>query len=196
MLDGVDTSSVDLQRLRSAITCIPQDPTIFSGDIRYNLDPFGLHSDDRLWWALEAAQLKHLVVGLPNGLRAEIAEFGDNLSEGQKQLLCLARALLRDAKLACLDEATASVDLHTDELIQSAIGSHFSNCTVLTVAHRVHTVIESDRVLCLDRGKVQEFDHPHNLLANSSSLLSGLVDELGSEAASSLREKAKRHYFS
>ncbi|KAK3523187.1 hypothetical protein QTP86_021720 [Hemibagrus guttatus] len=160
VIDSVDISTLGLHTLRSRLTIIPQDPVLFSGTLRMNLDPFETFSDDDIWKVLELSHLKDYVVTLPAGLQHEVAEGGENLSVGQRQLLCLARALLRKSKILILDEATAAVDLETDELIQSTITREFSQCTVLTIAHRIHTILNSTRVMVLDAGKIVEFDSP------------------------------------
>ncbi|XP_042196879.1 multidrug resistance-associated protein 1 isoform X2 [Callorhinchus milii] len=164
-LDGINISEIGLHDLRSEITIIPQEPVVFSGSLRMNLDPFEHHSDNDLWNALELAHLKTFVSDLPNTLNHECSEGGENLSVGQRQLICLARALLRKSKVLVLDEATAAVDLVTDKLIQSTIKSHFDQSTVLTIAHRLHTIMDYTRVLVLDKGEIIEFDTPANLLA-------------------------------
>ena len=125
-----------LHELRTKLTIIPQDPVLFSGTLRINLDPFGFHSDDDIWKVLELAHLKDYAKSLEKALEHEVAEGGENLSVGQRQLVCLARALLRKTKILILDEATAAVDLETDDLIQATIRKEFKDCTVLTIAHR------------------------------------------------------------
>ncbi|XP_068424094.1 ATP-binding cassette sub-family C member 2 [Clinocottus analis] len=164
LIDNVDVSTIGLHDLRSRLTIIPQDPVLFSGTLRMNLDPFDKFSDEEIWRVLELSHLKEYVVGLQEGLQHEVAEGGENLSVGQRQLLCLARALLRKSRILILDEATAAVDLETDDLIQNTIRKEFSHCTVLTIAHRLHSIMDSSRVMVLDAGKIVEFDSPSNLL--------------------------------
>ncbi|XP_062841096.1 multidrug resistance-associated protein 1 [Trichomycterus rosablanca] len=164
-VDGVNIAELGLHELRSRITIIPQDPVLFSGSLRMNLDPFDGYSDEEVWRALELAHLKSFVSGLQEKLNHECSEGGENLSLGQRQLVCLARALLRKTKILVLDEATAAVDLETDELIQSTIRTQFSQCTVLTIAHRLNTIMDYTRVLVLDKGQMVEFDFPSNLIA-------------------------------
>jgi len=165
MVDGVDIAKIGLQDLRSRLTIIPQDPVIFSGNLRLNLDPFESHTDEELWKILELSHLKNFVSGLEEGLLYPISEEGGNLSVGQRQLVCLARALLRKSKVLVLDEATAAVDLETDELIQQTIRREFSDRTVFTIAHRLNTIMDYTRIMVLDKGFVVEFDSPENLLA-------------------------------
>ncbi|KAG8000099.1 Canalicular multispecific organic anion transporter 1 [Nibea albiflora] len=164
LIDDLDISKIGLHDLRNRITIIPQDPVLFSGTLRMNLDPFDRFSDEEIWRVLELSHLKGYVSGLHEGLQHEVAEGGENLSVGQRQLLCLARALLRKSRILILDEATAAVDLETDNLIQNTIRKEFSQCTVLTIAHRLHSIMDSSRVMVLDAGKIVEFDSPSNLL--------------------------------
>ncbi|XP_071617431.1 multidrug resistance-associated protein 1 isoform X5 [Heliangelus exortis] len=164
IIDGVNIAKIGLHDLRFKITIIPQDPILFSGSLRMNLDPFDQHSDEDIWRSLELAHLKNFVSSLPDKLNHECAEGGENLSVGQRQLVCLARALLRKSKILVLDEATAAVDLETDKLIQSTIKSQFEECTVLTIAHRLNTIMDYTRVLVLERGEVVECGSPDHLL--------------------------------
>ncbi|XP_034128595.1 multidrug resistance-associated protein 1 isoform X7 [Drosophila guanche] len=169
MIDGVDIAGMGLHMLRSRLTIIPQDPVLFSGSLRMNLDPFEIKTDDEIWKALELAHLKSFVKSLTGGLNQEISEGGENLSVGQRQLVCLARALLRKTKVLILDEATAAVDLETDDLIQKTIRTEFKECTVLTIAHRLNTIMDSDKVIVLDKGQITEFASPTELLDNPKS---------------------------
>uniref|UniRef100_A0A8D2DHH8 Multidrug resistance-associated protein 1 n=1 Tax=Sciurus vulgaris TaxID=55149 RepID=A0A8D2DHH8_SCIVU len=164
IIDGVNIAKIGLHDLRFKITIIPQDPVLFSGSLRMNLDPFSQYSDEDVWTALELAHLKSFVSGLPDKLNHECAEGGENLSVGQRQLVCLARALLRKTKILVLDEATAAVDLETDDLIQSTIRTQFDDCTVLTIAHRLNTIMDYTRVIVLDRGEMRECGTPSDLL--------------------------------
>ncbi|XP_016963522.1 multidrug resistance-associated protein 1 isoform X1 [Drosophila biarmipes] len=168
-IDGVDIATMGLHMLRSRLTIIPQDPVLFSGSLRINLDPFEIKTDDEIWKALELSHLKTFVKSLAAGLNHEIAEGGENLSVGQRQLVCLARALLRKTKVLVLDEATAAVDLETDDLIQKTIRTEFKECTVLTIAHRLNTILDSDKVIVLDKGQITEFASPTELLDNPKS---------------------------
>lgn len=164
IIDGVNIAKIGLHSLRFKITIIPQDPVLFSGSLRMNLDPFSQYSDEEVWTSLELAHLKDFVSGLPDKLNHECAEGGENLSVGQRQLVCLARALLRKTKILVLDEATAAVDLETDDLIQSTIRTQFDDCTVLTIAHRLNTIMDYTRVIVLDKGEIRECGPPSDLL--------------------------------
>ncbi|KAJ3666671.1 hypothetical protein Zmor_002105 [Zophobas morio] len=168
LIDNVDTKSIALTTLRSKLAIIPQEPVLFLGRLRKNLDPFDQFTDLQLWQALEEVQLKEFVTSKPLGLDSKVSEGGLNFSVGQKQLLCLARTLLRDAKIIVLDEATASVDVNTDEIIQNIIRRRFQNCTVLTIAHRLNTVRDSDKILVIENGRVAEFGSPEDLMKNSA----------------------------
>jgi len=190
-IDGIDISTISLKRLRSAITCIPQDPVLFSGTIRYNLDPFNQYSDERLWFALEHVKCKDFISEQGLGLEAPVQEFGSNYSAGQRQMLCLARAMLRDTKIVCLDEATASVDTETDDNMQKVIAEEFHSRTILTIAHRINTIIENHKVVCLEAGKLVAMDSPAAMLADPNSVFSQLVAETGDASAKNLKERAE-----
>lgn len=163
-IDGLNIADIGLHDLRTRITIIPQDPVLFSGSLRMNLDPFETCSDEDLWKALELAHLSSFVSALPQKLDHQCSEGGENLSLGQRQLLCLARALLRKTKILVLDEATAAVDLKTDHLIQSTIRTQFDDCTVLTIAHRLSTIMDYTRVIVMERGSIAEMDSPSQLI--------------------------------
>ncbi|XP_015109425.1 probable multidrug resistance-associated protein lethal(2)03659 isoform X2 [Diachasma alloeum] len=188
IIDGVETSEIGLHDLRSKISIIPQEPFLFSGSLRRNLDPFDLYPDSLLWGALEDVELKEM------GLTAHINEGGSNLSVGQRQLVCLARAIVKNNRILVLDEATANVDPRTDELIQKTIRVKFAECTVLTIAHRLNTVMDSDRILLMDAGQVVEFDHPHILLQNEAGYLLSMVKETGKMMQDVLTAVAKQNY--
>ncbi|CCD69448.1 ABC-type glutathione-S-conjugate transporter [Caenorhabditis elegans] len=176
-IDGINIANLQLEQLRSCLTIVPQDPVLFSGTMKMNLDPFSAYSDSQVWEALENAHLKPFVKSLQDGLEHKISEGGENLSVGQRQLICLARALLRKTKVLVLDEAAAAVDVETDSLIQKTIREQFKECTVLTIAHRLNTVMDSDRLLVLDKGRVAEFDSPKNLLANPDGIFYSMAKD-------------------
>uniref|UniRef100_A0A8C2IQD2 Cystic fibrosis transmembrane conductance regulator n=1 Tax=Cyprinus carpio TaxID=7962 RepID=A0A8C2IQD2_CYPCA len=192
IVDGVLTSEIGLHDLRQKMSIIPQDPMLFTGTMRKNLDPFSQHSDHDLWKALEEVQLKAAVEELPNKLETELAESGSNFSVGQRQLVCLARAVLRKNRILIIDEATANVDPRTDELIQKTIRDKFKECTVLTIAHRLNTIIDSDRILVLDAGRIQEYDAPHVLLQNQNGIFYKMVQQTGKAEVASLLQTAKQ----
>nr|XP_042697003.1 voltage-dependent T-type calcium channel subunit alpha-1G isoform X14 [Chrysemys picta bellii] len=177
-IDGVRISEIGLHDLRSKITIIPQDPVLFSGTLKMNLDPFNKYSEDEIWKALELSHLKRFVSSKPNTLEYECSEGGENLSVGQRQLVCLARALLRKTRILVLDEATAAIDLETDDLIQMTIRTQFEDCTVLTIAHRLNTIMDYTRVLVLDKGTIAEFDTPSSLIA-SRGVFYGMAKDAG-----------------
>ncbi|PVV01479.1 hypothetical protein BB560_004101 [Smittium megazygosporum] len=188
IVDGVDITKIGLFDLRSRISIIPQDSVLFSGTVRYNLFPFDESdtelkqpsvSDEELWHALELTNLKSFVMTLEGGLDAKIQSGGENFSLGQRQLMCLARALIRKTKILVLDEATAAIDPQTDNFIQEMIRTSFKDNTIITIAHRLNTVMDSDRILVLGGGKVLEFDTPGNLLADKNSSFSSFADDYG-----------------
>ncbi|KAK5637847.1 hypothetical protein RI129_000155 [Pyrocoelia pectoralis] len=154
LIDNVDIRNLNLQALRSKISVIPQDPTLFSGTLRKNLDPFEEYEDKDLWNVLKEVELKDFFASLPQGLCHGINQGGTNVSVGQRQLICLARAILRNNKILVMDEATANVDTETDALLQRTIREKFKYCTVLTIAHRLETIIDSDKVLVMSDGEV------------------------------------------
>uniref|UniRef100_A0A452GJE5 ATP-binding cassette sub-family C member 10 n=1 Tax=Gopherus agassizii TaxID=38772 RepID=A0A452GJE5_9SAUR len=174
LLDNVDSRSVGLESLRSKLAIIPQDPFLFSGTIRENLDPLGRHTDSDLYQVLEQCRLQAVITQM-GGLDCELGERGKSLSVGQRQLVCLARALLTQAKVLCIDEATASVDQKTDQLLQQTIRQRFADKTVLTIAHRLNTILDSDRVLVMHAGKVAELDSPAVLSKREDSLFQRLL---------------------
>ncbi|XP_025993846.1 probable multidrug resistance-associated protein lethal(2)03659 [Solenopsis invicta] len=187
-IDQIDTASIGLHDLRSKISIIPQEPFLFSGTLRRNLDPFDMYMDAPLWQALEEVELKEM------GLEAHVNEGGSNLSVGQRQLVCLARAIVRNNPILVLDEATANVDPRTDELIQTTIRNKFEKCTVLTIAHRLNTVMDSDRILVMDAGTAVEFDHPYVLLQKETGYLKSMVQETGKAMAEALIAIARECY--
>ena len=177
IIDNIDITKLGLYDLRSRLTIIPQDPVLFTGTLRLNLDPFNVHSDEEIWSSLELAHLKQFVSSLDDGLNHSISEGGENLSVGQKQLVCLARALLKDSRIIVLDEATAAVDIETDELIQETIRKQFTNCTIITIAHRLNTVIDYDKIMVLSKGQIIEYDLPQNLLQNQNSVFHSMAKD-------------------
>ncbi|GAM21257.1 hypothetical protein SAMD00019534_044320 [Acytostelium subglobosum LB1] len=195
LIDGKDISIYGLKDLRRNLSIIPQDPVLFSGTLRENLDPFNEYTDDDLWDLLENIQLHPVVKAMEGGLQCKVTENGDNWSVGQRQLICLGRALLRKPKILVLDEATASVDSNTDALIQQTVRAKFSDCTILTIAHRLNTIMDSNRIMVLDAGRISEFDTPHNLLQKTDGLLSWLVDETGPQNSQVLRRLAKEGVY-
>ncbi|KAJ1729342.1 hypothetical protein LPJ72_005025, partial [Coemansia sp. Benny D160-2] len=208
VLDGVDISKIGLEDLRRNVTVIPQDPVLFNGTIRFNLDPFDEHPDELLWEALRRTHLarddasqassadgnddfpgSERMAGIFASLDAEIRENGHNISAGQRQLVALARAMIRRSRLIIMDEATASVDFDTDKRIQNTIrGPEFANSTLLCIAHRLRTIIDYDKVLVLDDGRVAEFDTPHNLLQNEGGIFRSMCEESGEYKAHVQRE--------
>ncbi|XP_045811470.1 ABC transporter C family member 10-like [Trifolium pratense] len=180
IVDGIDISSIGLNDLRSSFGIIPQDPTLFIGTVRYNLDPLSQHSDQEIWEVLQKCQLRESVKdkgGLDSSVTLSFVEDGSNWSIGQRQLFCLGRALLRRSKILVLDEATASIDNATDLILQNTIRKEFADCTVITVAHRIPTVMNCNMVLSISDGKLVEYDEPMKLMKREKSLFGQLVKE-------------------
>ncbi|KAI1307617.1 ATP-binding cassette sub-family C member 4 [Halotydeus destructor] len=192
VIDGIDICGIGLHDLRKKLSIIPQTPVLFSGTIRKNLDPFGEISDGRLWRALDEVQLREAVQELPGGLEAMISSEGSSFSVGQRQLICLARAILRRNRILILDEATANVDPKTDSLIQATIRKAFADCTILTIAHRLDTIIDCDRVLVLDAGQLAEFDEPITLLKDETSIFLSMVKATGKDTTTKLKLMAQK----
>lgn len=178
-IDGINTSTMGLLDLRHRLSIIPQDSQAFEGTLRENLDPNNEHDDAELWRVLELSHLKAHVQTMEGGIDTKVAEGGSNFSVGQRQLLSIARALLSPSKILVLDEATAAVDVETDRLIQKTIRTEFKERTILTIAHRLNTIFDSDRIVVLDQGKVAEFDTPQALLADKSSMFYALSKQGG-----------------
>ncbi|KAG4101689.1 P-loop containing nucleoside triphosphate hydrolase protein [Neocallimastix lanati (nom. inval.)] len=199
-IDDESIMDMRLNDLRRGISIIPQEPILFSGTIRFNMDPFNEHSDDDIWYALENSGMKQFVKDMDKQLDSEVRPNGENFSVGQRQLLCLARAMIRGSHILIMDEATASVDIETDAIIQRALRTNFSEATVLTIAHRLNTIIDYDKILVLDKGELLEFDSPKNLLfeknengdlvPTNKTEFSKLVDETGPSSAEALRRAA------
>lgn len=175
-INNINIRNLSLTSLRESMSIIPQDPFLFDGTLRENLDPSGQRDDSQLWDVLKKCRLDDKFKSDPAGLDLKIEEKGKNLSSGEKQLACLARAMLTNRKILCIDEATASVDFETDRFIQETIRNEFAHFTVLTIAHRIDTILDYDRILVLDKGKVIEFDTPKSLLSNASSMFYSLVN--------------------
>lgn len=174
-VDGVDLGTIHLQAARRSMAVITQDPVLFIGSLRQNLDPFDSLTDMQLWTALEEVQLKKKVLSLDGQLEYTIEEGGSGLSAGERQLLCLARALLQQCKILVLDEATANIDYQTDQLIQQTIRNKFTNCTVLTIAHRLNTIMDYDKVVVIEDGQVVEHDDPRVLAEEENSIFANLL---------------------
>ena len=218
-IDGVDINQISLKNLRSRMSIIPQDPVLFSGDVKFNLDPLGAASEQELWTVLERVHLDAKIRSLEGGLEASVAEFGDSFSVGQRQLICMARALLRRSQVLLMDEATSSVDIDTEcapahlprasapfaccclriqtdcvctrsRKIQELVRVEFARQTILTIAHRLNTIIDYDRIVVIDAGQVAEMDTPHRLLADGDSRFSALVAETGADSEAKLRAMA------
>ncbi|XP_037553547.1 multidrug resistance-associated protein 9 [Nematolebias whitei] len=175
LVDGVEIMAIGLQDLRSKLSIIPQEPVLFTGTVRYNLDPFDTYTDEEIWTVLQKTYMQDSISKLEGKLQADVLENGENFSVGERQLMCMARALLRNSKIILLDEATASIDAETDALIQTTIKESFQDCTMLTIAHRINTVMHSDRILVMDKGKVAELDPPDVLKQRPDSLFSSLL---------------------
>ncbi|XP_046598085.1 ATP-binding cassette sub-family C member 4-like isoform X1 [Neodiprion lecontei] len=192
IIDGINTRSVGLHELRRGISIIPQEPILFSETLRYNLDPFGHYSDTELWHSLREVELENMI----SSLDIPVAEGGANFSVGQRQLICLARAILKENKLLVLDEVTANIDPITDKLIQNTISRRFAECTVVTIAHRLNTVMNSDRVLVMGEGRILEYDHPHLLLKDRNGYFSQMLQQTGTTVADELAAISERNYNS
>lgn len=180
IIDGLDISLVGLQELRSSITVVPQEPILFATSLRENLDPFLEFSDNEIWRSLERVRMKPWALQLPGKLDAAIAEGGANISVGERQLLCMAKAVLRRAKILLLDEATSSIDTKTDALIQKLLREEFSGSTIICIAHRINTVLDFDKILVMDEGKAVEFGPPDVLRARRNSLFGMLCRKASS----------------
>ncbi|KEH25776.1 ABC transporter family protein [Medicago truncatula] len=184
VVDGIDISSIGLHDLRSRFGIIPQDPTLFNGTVRFNLDPLSQHTDQEIWEVLGKCQLREVVQEKGEGLNSTVVDDGSNWSMGQRQLFCLGRALLRRSRILILDEATASIDNSTDLILQKTIRTEFADCTVITVAHRIQTVMDCNMVLSISDGKLAEYDEPMNLMKREESMFRKLVKEYWSHSQS------------
>jgi ATP-binding cassette, subfamily C (CFTR/MRP), member 1 len=194
LIDSRSLSTLGLSVVRTSFSMIPQDPFMFSGSVRRNLDPIDQYSDADVWKAIERVELKPVIAGMDKKLDSPVADGGSNFSQGQRQLFCLARALLKRTRILMMDEATASVDLDTDVLIQKVVRTEFADCTVLTIAHRLNTIMDSDKVLVMDAGYAAEYDVPHKLLQDEHGIFTSLVNNTGANAARKLRNIANRSY--
>jgi ABC-type multidrug transport system fused ATPase/permease subunit len=213
VIDGVDVSSIGLHDLRTNLSVIAQTPVLFSGTVRENLDPFSEYSDDAIWSALGEVAMRETIAGLYDsdglssnsgkgnnngssnsrlGLGSIITESGSNFSVGQRQLLCLARAILPRNRILLLDEATANVDIETDAMIQRAVRRKFATSTVLMIAHRLDTIIDCDKIMVMDNGHLVEYDSPHALLsASPTGAFAALVEQTGEDSQHRLRAQAQ-----
>ena len=178
LIDGIDISKISLQNLREKISIIPQDPTLFEDTLKFNLDPENKATDSELIDILKLASLGNLLDRNIEGLNQKIEDKGQNLSSGEKQLICICRAIIRNCKIILMDEATANIDIKTEEIIQRLINDKFRYATVVTIAHRLKTIINSSKILVLDKGKVAEFDSPEILMKDTSSIFYSYVKKL------------------
>jgi ATP-binding cassette subfamily C (CFTR/MRP) protein 4 len=191
VIDSVDISLLGLHKLRTQMSVIPQTPVLFNGcTLRENLDPFSVYDDIDIWNALADVQMVDAVKELPASLDTVVAEGGSNFSVGQRQLLCLARAILRKNRILVLDEPTANVDSYTDKLLQAAVSKSFTESTIIAVAHRLDTVIDYDKILVLGSGKVLEYGSPRQLLERHDGHFSSMVHDTGPQMSKELRMKA------
>ncbi|PWA56771.1 multidrug resistance-associated protein 4 [Artemisia annua] len=181
-IDGINISTLGLHDIRSRFGIIPQEPILFEGTVRSNIDPIGQHSDEEIWRSLERCQLSDVVAAKPGKLDSAVVDNGDNWSVGQRQLLCLGRVMLKHSRLLFMDEATASVDSQTDAVIQKIIREDFADCTIISIAHRIPTVMDCDRVLVIDAGYAKEFDKPSRLIERPS-LFGALVQEYANRSS-------------
>lgn len=192
ILDGIDLATLGLSDVRGrGMSIIPQDPFLAGATLRECLDPFNERSDEQIMEALESVRLGSSSASSEELLSTKLEEGGSNYSVGERQLLNLARALLSQPKVLVLDEATASIDGETDAFIQRMLRTRFPNTTLVTIAHRLNTIMDYDYVLVMDKGKAAEFDSPTNLLSINGGIFSDLVDATGAESSKALRELAK-----
>ena len=168
-IDGVDISRVGLKKLRESITIIPQDSTLMDGTLRYNIDPVNCYTDKEITQVMKQIGFDYILTLNKEGLDQKISENGSNLSIGEKQLICITRAILRKSRIIVLDEATASIDYKTEEIIQKALNEILASSTMICIAHRIKTVMNADKILVLENGEIMEFDSPNNLLNNKNS---------------------------
>ena len=176
-IDGVDITTIGLMKLRSSLTIIPQDPALMEGTLRYNIDPMNQHSNSDIVNVMKKINFDYIISEHPDGINQVIAEGGSNLSVGEKQLICITRAILRKSKIVIMDEATASIDYKTEEIIQKAVNEIMENSTVITIAHRIKTILNCDRVITLDNGEIIDFDSPKKLLDRKKGLFYELYNK-------------------
>ncbi|OMJ75317.1 hypothetical protein SteCoe_25549 [Stentor coeruleus] len=188
-IDGFDYMNLGLHDLRKQMSVIPQSAVLFSASLRDNLDPFHDYTDEEILKVLDEVQLKEIILEYEEGLNVEIRGEGLSLSAGQKQLLCLARAILRKNKIIMMDEATANVDNETDRIMQKTVKTKFDDCTLIVIAHRIRTIIESDRILVMDRGICKEYGRPKKLYDQEDSLFKHMVEQTGPEESAYLISK-------
>ena len=169
-IDDIDISEIPLDILRKSITIIPQDPVLISGSLRYNIDPFNYYTDDKIIEIIKKIKFDYIISKNELGLEQIITEEGSNLSVGEKQLICIVRAILRNSKIVIMDEATASIDFKTEEIIQNCVNEILNKSTIITIAHRIKTIINYDKIISIDNGKIIEFDTPSNLLKDKNGI--------------------------
>ena len=191
-LDGYDYMKMGLHELRNQMSVIPQSAVLFAASIRDNLDPFHMHDDEKILKTLDEVHLKDIVLDHDDGLNADVGGNGISLSAGQKQLLCLARAILRENKIIMMDEATANVDNETDRLIQETVKHKFHGCTLLVIAHRIRTIIKSDRIIVIDSGICKEYGTPIELYSQENSLFKNMIHHTGPEESQHLISKINK----
>ena len=179
LIDDIDIAKLPLNTLRSNIAIIPQDPVLFTLNVRKNLDPFDQSSDEEIWNALKQCRLYKKINSMENGIMSMVKLGGENFSAGEKQLVCIARAILRKPRILLLDEATSKLDEESDKAVQMVFRTSFKNCTTLTIAHRINTIMDSDKILLLNNGQIDEYDEPKKLLENKESSFYQLAKEDG-----------------
>ena len=170
LIDDIDISTIGLDILRSSLTIIPQDPALMEGTLRYNIDPLNKYTDNEIKEVMKRIGFDYILDKSPDGINQIITEGGSNLSVGEKQLICISRAILRKSKIIIMDEATASIDYQTEEIIQKTINELLNESTIITIAHRIKTIINYDRIMTLENGEIVNFDTPQNLLKDKNSL--------------------------
>lgn len=194
LLDGVDLSKIGLSDVRgrsNGLRILPQDPVLYAGTLRDCLDPFHLESDEKILEALQAVKHNGASERGLSILEDPVEEGGSNFSVGERQLLCLARAIVEEPRVLVLDEATASVDTQSDSFIQQMLRTRFQNTTLLTIAHRLHTIMDYDIVIVMEKGKCVELDHPARLLENPDGVFTSFVEATGTDTAAELRNIAQ-----